>query len=127
MPQKRNLGLLQLSLRAVDTTTSDKGHLHMSDLEENLRPRPINGSEESDEESSSDSERGRGDSKKPRTNPPEAAESAPEQPKKATVKRKPAFSEDDLVKAKGLLKVYDEFPRRCQYKGKGREVRAFSL
>lgn len=98
----------------------------MSDLEESRRPRPINGSEESDEESSSDSERDREARKKPRTNPPEAAESAPEQPKKATVKRKPAFSEDDLVKAKGLLKIYDEFPRRCQYKGRGREVRTFS-
>lgn len=97
----------------------------MSDIEENRRPRPINGSEESDEESNSDSERDREARKKPRINPPEAAESAPEQPKKATVKRKPAFSEDDLVKTKGLLKIYDEFPRRCQYKGKGREVRTF--
>ena len=100
----------------------------MTDSEEDRRPRPIGGLEESWEGSGSDSEPDRGASKpnKAVVNAPEAtAESAPVEPKKAATKRKPAFSEDDLVKTKGLLKIYEEFPRRCQYKGKGREVRSY--
>lgn len=39
-------------------------------------------------------------------------------------KRMPAFSENDLVKEKGLRQIYKDFPQKCRYKGKGREVRS---
>lgn len=42
-------------------------------------------------------------------------------PKKASKKR-PAFSENNLVMEKGLIQIYNEFPQKCQYKGRGREV-----
>lgn len=42
--------------------------------------------------------------------------------KKAPSKKRPAFSENNLVMEKGLIRIYNEFPQKCQYKGRGREV-----
>lgn len=48
---------------------------------------------------------------------------APEEtPAKKPSKRMPAFSENDLVKDKGLRQIYKDFSQKCRYKGKGREV-----
>lgn len=98
----------------------------MSESEGERRPRPIGAADENDEDSDDD----RNDPK-PAGN--EAADTAAQQvapeetTKKATSTRRPAFSENDLVKEKGLLQIYERFPEKCKYKGKGREVSKFKF
>eukprot|EP00904_Undaria_pinnatifida_P013275 jgi/Undpi1/9078/HiC_scaffold_26.g11538.m1 len=97
----------------------------MSDSEGERRPRPI-GARDENEEDSDDDRRG----PQPESNAAAdgaaadtaAAQVAPEEAsKKPASTRRPAFSENDLVKEKGLLQIYKQFPQKCQYKGKGRE------
>ena len=94
----------------------------MSESEGERRPRPIGAADENEEDSDND----RINDPKPAGN--EAADTAaqhvaPEKTtKKATSTRRPAFSENDLVKEKGWLQIYERFPEKCKYKGKGREV-----
>lgn len=98
----------------------------MSDSEGERRPRLI-GARDENEEDSDDDRRG----PQPESNAAAdgaaadtaAAQVAPEEAsKKPASTRRPAFSENDLVKEKGLLQIYKQFPQKCQYKGKGREV-----
>ncbi|CAM9326206.1 unnamed protein product [Hapterophycus canaliculatus] len=98
----------------------------MSDSEEERRPRPIgvaDDSEDSDVERGNDTSAGAsvrtGDAPAIET----TGEAAPDEGKaKKPSKKMPAFSENDLVKDKGLRQIYKEFPRKCRYKGKGREA-----
>lgn len=99
----------------------------MSDSEGERRPRPIGAGDENEE----DSDDGR-NGPQPESNASgaqgaaadtAAAQVAPEEAsKKPASTRRPAFSENDLVKEKGLLQIYKRFPEKCKYKGKGREV-----
>ncbi|CAM9338141.1 unnamed protein product [Ectocarpus sp. 13 AM-2016] len=93
----------------------------MSESEEERRPRPIGVADESDEDSGME----RTDSnKRTKPGPDSTGVAAPEEA--ATAKkvsnRPPAFSENHLVKEKGLRQVYKDFPQKCQYKGRGREA-----
>lgn len=93
----------------------------MSESEGERRPRPIGAADENEEDSDND----RNDPKPAGTEAADAAaqQLAPEETtKKAKSTRRPAFSENDLVKEKGLLQIYERFPEKCKYKGKGREV-----
>lgn len=106
----------------------------MSESEEERRPRPIGVADESDDDDDSDMDRNStgkgaaagiaaGGPREDRADLSAAAKTAPEEiGKKTSSNRRPAFSENDLVKEKGLLQIYNKFPRKCQYKGKGREV-----
>lgn len=96
----------------------------MSESVEERRPRPIGVVDESEEDS--DMERndaagaaGAGADKRAADS---TAVAAPEEIITKVSKKIRAFSENDLVKEKGLLKIYNDFPQKCQYKGKGREV-----
>lgn len=95
----------------------------MSESEEERRPRPI-GVADGSEEGDSDTERN-GVAPAGADGPASGTtgEAAPEETtaKKAS-KKMPAFSENDLVKDKGLRQIYKDFPQKCRYKGKGREV-----
>lgn len=105
----------------------------MSEAEEERRPRPIGVADESDEDS--DMERSNGAAGGGAGAGPAATDervtdttavAAPEEiATKKVSKKTPAFSENDLVKEKGLRQVYKDFPRKCQYKGRGREVRTY--
>lgn len=93
----------------------------MSESEGERRPRPIGAADENEEDSDND----RNDPKPAGNEAADAAaqQLAPEETtKKAKSTRRPAFSENDLVKEKGLLQIYERFPEKCKYKGKGREV-----
>lgn len=95
----------------------------MSESEEERRPQPIGvgGGSEDDSDRNSDGEE---DPSRSRAEPEVAAPqgTAEEPSKKSKSNRRAAFSGNDLVKEKGLLKIYKDFPRKCQLKGKGREV-----
>lgn len=99
----------------------------MSASEEERLPRPIGVEDESEEDSDVDQNKaantqvGTEEVDTTAVAPKAAPEEAPKKHKSKS--RKPAFSENDLVKDKGLRQVYNDFPRKCQYKGKGREVR----
>lgn len=96
----------------------------MSESEEERRPRPIGVADES-EEGESDTERNGAASAGAADGPgTTTGEAAPEETAaKKPSKKMPAFSENDLVKDKGLRQIYKDFPQKCRYKGKGREVR----
>eukprot|EP00752_Nemacystus_decipiens_P003121 g2890.t1 len=95
----------------------------MSESEEERRPRPIGVADESEE---GDSDTEHGGAAPAGADGPAAettGEAAPEETTaKKRSKRMPAFSENDLVKDKGLWQIYKDFPQKCQYKGKGREA-----
>lgn len=90
----------------------------MSGSEEERRPRPIGVADESEE---GDSDVERNDAAPAPA--PQAEMTTPEETAAKKPSRKlPAFSENDLAKEKGLWRIYKEFPQKCRYKGKGREV-----
>ncbi|CAM9226064.1 unnamed protein product, partial [Scytosiphon promiscuus] len=98
----------------------------MSESEEERRPRPIGVADDSED---SDVERGNDTSAAASAQAGDGPAiettgvSAPEEGTAKKPSRKmPAFSENDLVKEKGLRQIYKEFPRKCRYKGKGREA-----
>lgn len=101
----------------------------MSEAEEERRPRPIGVADESEEDS--DMERGAGPvvpaegGGDERATDTTAAVAPEEIATKKVSKKMPAFSENDLVKEKGLRQVYKDFPQKCQYKGRGREVHTY--
>ncbi|CAM9361739.1 unnamed protein product [Ectocarpus sp. 12 AP-2014] len=96
----------------------------MSESEEERRPRPIGVADESDEDSGMERTDAAGANNGTEPGPDSTGVAAPEEA--ATAKkvsnRPPAFSEDHLVKEKGLRQVYKDFPQKCQYKGRGREA-----
>ena len=115
-PKRARTGVLLL--REKGTVSRE---VVMSESEGERRPRPIGAADENDEDSDND----RNDPKPAgnETADTAAQQVAPEETtKKATSTRRPAFSENDLVKEKGLLQIYERFPEKCKYKGKGREV-----
>lgn len=97
----------------------------MSDSKREGRPKPIGVSDGSESEEGSDQELGEGQSKKAAASQIAAVDEPAKKP--STSRRIPAFSENNLVMEKGLLKVYKEFPKKCKYKGRGREVRVLKL
>ena len=103
-------------------TTGHRRPEEMSESEEERRPRPIGVADESE----GDSETERNDAGRAGANGPASGttgDAAPETTTKKPSKKMPAFSENDLVKDKGLRQIYKDFPQKCRYKGKGREVR----
>lgn len=96
----------------------------MSSTDIEKRPRPIRADDGSEDEDDSE----RDDQGQPSKDSAGAEEGdttarATEKPtKKSPSRKRPAFSENNLVMEKGLMKIYREFPKRCQYKGRGREV-----
>lgn len=102
----------------------------MSESEEERRPRPIGVADGSDEDSGmerTDAAAGAKNGTEP--GPDSTGVAAPDEDITArkVSKKPPAFSENHLVKEKGLWQVYKEFPQKCQYKGRGREVRSDRL
>lgn len=99
-------------------------HMSGSELDER-RPRPIGVEEESDDDESDRDVVNNNANGAKAASTIAAAAAAPDEKegkKKAASRRLPAFSENNLVMAKGLIKIYEEFPQKCQYKGRGREV-----
>lgn len=86
------------------------------------RPKPIGADEESDDESDNDNAANRQERAGAGAGQTKVTEAPGEVSQKPASKKTLAFSENDLVKKKGLSKIYEEFPQKCQYKGKGREV-----
>lgn len=96
----------------------------MSESEEERRPRPIGVADGSDEDSGMERTDAAGANNG--TEPgPDSTGAAPEEATSAkkVSNRPPAFSENHLVKEKGLWQVYKDFPQKCQYKRRGREVK----
>ena len=121
-----------LSREGIETRRKEACRTHetgpeMSESEEERRPRPIGMADES-EEGESDEERtgAAGGAAAPAENPAAADTGAgaagPEETTAKKPRKMPAFSENDLVKEKGLRQIYKDFPQKCQFKGKGREV-----
>lgn len=89
------------------------------------RPRPIGAEQESEDDESDREVNSNEDGAKSAAAEGAAAAgaAAPGEEKKASKRIKiPAFSENNLITAKGLTKIYEDFPQKCQYKGRGREV-----
>lgn len=99
------------------------------------RPRPIGGEEGEESDDESDTENSNAKRPSVGNNTADGNQSAGgaagpagvaalegETTKKKVARKTPAFSENNLVMEKGLIKVYKEFPQKCQYKGRGREV-----
>lgn len=94
----------------------------MSESEEERRPRPI-GVADGSEDGNSDMEGNVAPAGAEETAPGTTGMAAPDETTaKKPSKKMPAFSENDLVKDKGLWQIYKDFPKKCRYKGKGREV-----
>lgn len=98
----------------------------MADSEEIRRPRPIGVADESDEddidmEQTEDRTVGQG-AENNSTAAAAAEDAAGGASKKAPSKKRRGFSENYLVMEKGLIQIYNDFPQKCQYKGRGREV-----
>ncbi|CAM9524045.1 unnamed protein product [Ectocarpus sp. 4 AP-2014] len=96
----------------------------MSDSEEERRPRPIGVADGSDEDSGIERTDAAGATNGTEPGPDSTGVAAPEEATtaKKVSNRPPAFSENHLVKEKGLWQVYKDFPQNCQYKGRGREA-----
>lgn len=99
----------------------------MADSEEIRRPRPIGVADESDEDDidmeQTEDRTAVGQGAENNSTPAAATEDAAGgASKKAPSKKRPAFSENNLVMKKGLIQIYNDFPQKCQYKGRGREV-----
>lgn len=94
----------------------------MSSTDLEKRPRPIRADDGSEDEDDSERDDLGQPSKDGAEEDSTTARTAEKPTKKSPARKRPAFSENNLVMEKGLTKIYREFPKRCQYKGKGREV-----
>ncbi|CBJ29350.1 conserved unknown protein [Ectocarpus siliculosus] len=96
----------------------------MSESEEERRPRPIGVADGSDEDSGMERTDAAGANNGSEPGRDSTGVAAPEEATtaKKVSNRPPAFSENHLVKEKGLWQIYKDFPQKCQYKGRGREA-----
>ncbi|CAN0146118.1 unnamed protein product [Ectocarpus sp. 6 AP-2014] len=96
----------------------------MSESEEERRPRPIGVADGSDEDSGMERTDAAGANNGSEPGRDSTGVAAPEEATtaKKVSNRPPAFSENHLVKEKGLWQIYKDFPQKCQYNGRGREA-----
>ncbi|CAB1116320.1 unnamed protein product [Ectocarpus sp. CCAP 1310/34] len=96
----------------------------MSESEEERRPRPIGVADGSGEDSGMERTDAAGANNGTEPGLDSTGVAAPEEvtTAKKVSNRPPAFSENHLVKEKGLWQVYKDFPQKCRYKGRGREA-----